>query len=154
MEFYDTHHSGELLSRLIYDTDKASEIYSSRLRRVLAPIISVLVYIIIMFIINPAMTLVLVLLNILLFLLNTLISKPMKKVGKESAEKSAIMTEKLSNMLTGIEVNKMYDFMHHNRKKYELANKEYCYVQRKRMYLVSILESLNVAFDMLCALLF
>ena len=153
MEFYDTHHSGELLSRLIYDTDKASEIYSSRLRRVLAPIISVLVYIIIMFIINPAMTLVLVLLNILLFLLNTLISKPMKKVGKESAEKSAIMTEKLSNMLTGIEVNKMYDFMHH-RKKYELANKEYCYVQRKRMYLVSILESLNVAFDMLCALLF
>ena len=78
----------------------------------------------------------------------------MKKVGKESAEKSAIMTEKLSNMLTGIEVNKMYDFMHHNRKKYELANKEYCYVQRKRMYLVSILESLNVAFDMLCALLF
>ena len=146
MEFYDTHHSGELLSRLIYDTDKASEIYSSRLRRVLAPIISVLVYIIIMFIINPAMTLVLVLLNILLFLLNTLISKPMKKVGKESAEKSAIMTEKLSNMLTGIEVNKMYDFMHHNRKKYELANKEYCYVQRKRMYLVSILE--------LCALLF
>lgn len=153
MEFYDTHHSGELLSRLIYDTDKASEIYSSRLRRVLAPIISVLVYII-MFIINPAMTLVLVLLNILLFLLNTLISKPMKKVGKESAEKSAIMTEKLSNMLTGIEVNKMYDFMHHNRKKYELANKEYCYVQRKRMYLVSILESLNVAFDMLCALLF
>ena len=120
----------------------------------MAPIISVLVYIIIMFIINPAMTLVLVLLNILLFLLNTLISKPMKKVGKESAEKSAIMTEKLSNMLTGIEVNKMYDFMHHNRKKYELANKEYCYVQRKRMYLVSILESLNVAFDMLCALLF
>lgn len=87
MEFYDTHHSGELLSRLIYDTDKASEIYSSKLRRVLAPIISVLVYIIIMFIINPAMTLVLVLLNILLFLLNTLISKPMKKVGKESAEK-------------------------------------------------------------------
>ncbi|RGZ70958.1 ABC transporter ATP-binding protein [Lachnospira eligens] len=153
MEFYDTHHSGELLSRLIYDTDKASEIYSSRLRRVLAPIISVLVYII-MFIINPAMTLVLVLLNILLFLLNTLISKPMKKVGKESAKKSAIMTEKLSNMLTGIEVNKMYDFMHHNRKKYELANKEYCYVQRERMYLVSILESLNVAFDMLCALLF
>ena len=154
MEFYDTHHSGELISRLIYDTDKASEIYSSRLRRVLAPIISVLVYIIIMYIINPAMTLVLVLLNILFFLLNTLISKPMKKVGKESAEKNAIMTEKLSNMLTGIEVNKIYDLTHHNQKKYEQANKEYCYVQKKRIYLVSILESLNVAFDMLCALLF
>ena len=27
MEFYDTHHSGELLSRLIYDTDKASNIF-------------------------------------------------------------------------------------------------------------------------------
>ncbi len=154
MEFYDTHHSGELLSRLIYDTDKASEIYSSRLRRVLAPIISVLVYIIIMFIINPVMTLVLVFLNIILFFLNALISMPMKKVGKQEAEKNAIMTAKLSNILTGIETNKIYDFLHHNKKKYEQANQEYCDVQRKRIHLVSILEALNVGFDMLCALLF
>lgn len=154
MEFYDTHHSGELLSRLIYDTDKASEIYTSRLRRVLAPIISVLVYIVIMFMINPAMTFILVLLNILFFWLNALVSKPMKKVGKESAEKNAVMAQTLSNILTGIEVSKIYDFTHHNRKKYEQANVEYCQVQKKRIYLISILESFNVAFDMLCALLF
>ena len=42
--YYEEHHSGEILSKLVYDTDIASNIYSSRLRRVLAPIIFVAVF--------------------------------------------------------------------------------------------------------------
>ena len=37
--YYEQHHSGDFISKLIYDTERASDIYSSRLRRLLAAII-------------------------------------------------------------------------------------------------------------------
>ena len=97
--YYEKHHSGEILSKLLYDTDMASNIYSARLRRVMAPIIFVIVFAIAMMIINPFMTIVLIVFNVLLFLINTLLSKPMKAVGKRLSEKNMLMTNVLSHIL-------------------------------------------------------
>lgn len=152
--YYDTHHSGDLLSRLVYDTDKAGAIYSSRLRRVLAPIISVVVYIAAMLMMNPLMTVILAVLNIMLVFVNTSLSKPMERVGKAMAESFAKMTEKLSNIISGIEISKIYDVAHMTEMQYKKANQRYVQEQKKKMYLSSILESFNVGFDLLCALMF
>jgi ATP-binding cassette subfamily B protein len=154
MTYYDTHHSGELLSRLMYDSDMSSSICSSRLRRVLAPIISVGVYVIAMLSLNPIMTFVLILINVFLFIMNTSLSKPLKRIGKEMSEKNASMTEKLSNMIAGMEICKMYDIHHTTRKQYEKANEEFVKTQKKSMVLGGVLESFNVGFDLLCALMF
>lgn len=154
MSYYDSHHSGELLSRLVYDTDKASAIYSSRLRRVLAPIISVTVYVVAMLTLNPFMTVTLIILNVLLVLINASLSKPMQRVGKQMAEKNSCMTEKLSNIIAGFEITKMYDVTHKTENEYKLASGGYVKAQKKKMYLGAILESLNVGFDLMCALMF
>lgn len=154
VEYYDTHHSADLLSRLVYDTDKAGAIYSSRLRRVLAPIISVAVYIAAMLMLNPFMTVILAVLNIMLVFVNTSLSKPMERVGKAMAESFAKMTEKLSNIISGIEVSKIYDVAHMAEMQYKKANQRYVQEQKKKMCLSSILESFNVGFDLLCALMF
>ncbi|SEW01481.1 ABC transporter ATP-binding protein [[Clostridium] fimetarium] len=154
MSYYDNHHSGELLSTLLYDTDRATEIYTSRLRRVVAPILAVIVYIIAMITINIWMTLALVILNIILFLINSLMAKPMKRVGKELSKKNSSMTEKLSNMVEGIETCKIYDVHSNVAKKYIDANEAFACVQYKKMVLTGILNMFNVGFDLFCSLMF
>ena len=152
--YYEKHHSGEILSKLLYDTDMASNIFSARLRRVMAPIISVTVFAIAMMIINPFMTIVLIVFNVLLFLINTLLSKPMKKVGKTLSEKNMLMTNVLSNMIAGAAISKIYDTNHIGVLKYEKINDEYTAAQRVKMRLGALLETLNGGFDLLCALMF
>ncbi len=152
--YYEKHHSGEILSKLIYDTDMASNIFSARLRRVMAPIISVTVFAIAMMIINPFMTIVLIVFNVLLFLINTLLSKPMKKVGKTLSKKNMLMTNVLSNMIAGAAISKIYDTNHTGVLKYEKINDEYTAAQRVKMRLGALLETLNGGFDLLCALMF
>lgn len=154
ISFYDTHHSGQILSMIIYDSETASQIYTSRLRRVIAPILTVFVYLFAMIWLNPYMTVVLLLVNIILFIANALFSKPMKAVGKSMSENNAKMTEKLSNLISGIEISKIYDSNHTLVNKYKAANKEYVKDQKKRMILGGLLDSFNVGFDLICALLF
>lgn len=154
MRYYDTHHSGELISRLVFDAGKASEVYASRLRRVIAPIISLFVYTAAMLIISPFMTLILIALNVVMLAANMLLSKPMKRVARDMAEQNAVMTEKLSNLIAGMQICKMYDNAHRTVKQYIDANERLALVQKKKMCLSALLESLNSGFDLLCALMF
>jgi len=153
-QYYEEHHSGEMLSKIVYDTDIASNIYSSRLRRVLAPIIFVVVFAIAMVIINPFMTIILLLLNVLLFVVNSLISKPMKAVGKKLSQKNIVMTNTISNIMAGAGITKIYDVTHIERTKYKKQNDAYADIQKSKMYLSALLEMLNNAFDLLCSLMF
>lgn len=153
-KYYEGHHSSEIISKMIYDTDMASNIYSSRLRRVLAPIIFVFVFVIAMMAINPLMTLILLTLNILLFIINTMLSVPMKKLGKQLSDKNALMTTIILNILTGIEIVKMYDINHNEIRKYKAENTQYTNMLKKKAVITAILEMLNTAFDLFCSLMF
>ncbi len=152
--FYEEHHSGEIMSKMIYDSDKVSNIFSARLRRVLAPIISVVVFAVAMMLINPIMTVVLIVFNIMLLLINTLISNPVKKVGKKLSQKNAEMTIAISNIISGAGVTKIYDVGHRSSLKYEKLNKEYAVTQKEKMSLSALLEMLNTGFDFLCSVIF
>lgn len=152
--YYEEHHSGEIMSKMIYDSDKVSNIFSARLRRVLAPIISVAVFAVAMIMINPIMTMVLMVFNIVLFLINTLISGPVKKVGKKLSQKNSEMTTAISNIISGAAITKIYDVRHMGSLKYERLNKEYATVQKEKMCLSALLEMLNTGFDLLCSVMF
>lgn len=153
-EYYEEHHSGEILSKMVYDTDVASNIYSSRLRRVLAPMISVAVFAVAMAFMNPFMTMILILFNIFLVILNSLISKPMKAVGRKLSQKNAVMTGVISNIIEGAGITKIYDVYHVGVKKYEKLNEEYTDIQKSKMRLSALLETFNSGFDLLCSLMF
>lgn len=153
-EYYEEHHSSEIISKLIYDTDTACNIYSSRLRRVLAPVIFVLVFVIAMMAINPLMTFILLALNIFLFFVNAMLSIPMKKAGKQLSKKNELMTNIISNILAGMEITKIYDVNHNGIKKYKSENTQYVNVQKRKIGIIAILNMLNTAFDLLCSLMF
>ena len=78
----------------------------------------------------------------------------MSQVGKAMADSNAKMTEKLTNILSGIEVKKLYDLKYINEDKYAKESNVYVSHQKKKMVIGALLETFYNGFDLLCALLF
>lgn len=154
MSYYENHHSGDMISKLINDTQYACHIYTGVLRRFVAPVISVLVYLGPMFYLCPQLTSCLLLINCIALGFNMLMVKPMKDIGVAVSKTNSKMAEALSNVLQGIDVIKVYDMDHMTVKHYQEANKSYVGIRKKEMILTGILEGMNACFNLICALAF
>lgn len=154
MSYYEKNHSSDFMSKLIYDTQKASDIYTSRLRRLLSAIISTIIYLIPMFYFSWELTLCLIAVCLLAFVVNSLFAAPMKTAGKSLSDKNSKMLEKLTNILAGMELIKIFPVSSKLSKEYETANREYFHIQKKTNRLSAGLECLNCLFDLISALAF
>lgn len=152
--YYENHHSGDFMSKISYDLGKTADIYGSRFRRTVAPLIQVMVYLVPMLILSWQITLCLVGVNIIMLLINALLINPMRQNARALSAVNGSMTEKLSNILQGMEQARMYaagrktveDFRHETAR-YEKTN-------NKQILYTACLESCNNGFDLLCALAF
>lgn len=154
MSYYENHHSGDFISKLVYDTNIATDIYRSRLRRLVAPVMSVVVYLIPMFLLSWQVTLCLFTVNLVALIINSMFVKPMKKVGRQMSLNSGSMTERLTNLLQGIEMTKMFSAGPVIVEKYKDANDQFAQSQQSKSLLSACLESINTGFDLLCSLAF
>ncbi len=154
MSYYEKNHSSDFMSRLIFDTQKASDIYTSRLRRLLSALISTVVYLIPMFYFSWELTLCLIGISLFSFVINSLFASPIKKAGKQLSDKNNKMLEKLTSILSGMELIKIFPVRSRLSKEYENANKEYFHIQKRTNQLSAGLECLNSMFDLIGALAF
>lgn len=152
--YYEEHHSGEFMSKLSYDLEKMGSIYGSRFRRTVAPLLQVLVYLVPMVLLGWQITLCLVGVNVLMLLLNGLFIKPMQRVAKELAATNVKMTEKLSNLLQGMEQARMYAAGRETVDEFLEQNQIYAKKSRRKIFYTACLEGGNSGFDLLCALAF
>ncbi|MDE7206428.1 MAG: ABC transporter ATP-binding protein/permease, partial [Lachnospiraceae bacterium] len=152
--YYEEHHSADFMSKLTFDTERAGDIYSSRLRRLLSAIISSVVFLIPMFYDSWQLTLCLLGVSILSFAVNTLFLQPMKKNGTQLSKQHSIMLEKLTNILAGMELIKIFPMRRTMWENYHEANEAYYEIQKKGGKLSAALESLNCLFDLTGALAF
>lgn len=152
--YYEKHHSGELVSKLSYDLQKVGSIYGSRLRRTVAPILQVVVYLVPMLILSWQITLCLVGVNLVMLLINGLLIEPIRKVSKDLSKTNSKMTEKMSNLLQGMEQARMYSAGRHTVQEFIKENEKFAAQRKKKIYLTATLESCSSGFDLLCALAF
>ncbi|MDE7114100.1 MAG: ABC transporter ATP-binding protein/permease, partial [Acetatifactor sp.] len=152
--YYEEHHSGDFMSKLSYDMEKVGSIYGSRLRRTVAPILQVLVYLVPMLMLSWQITLCLVGVNLMMLLINGVFIKPMKRVSAELAATNGKMTEKLSNLLQGMEQARMYAAGKDTVVEFVEQNKLYAKKSNRKILFTACLESANNGFDLLCALAF
>ncbi len=152
--YYEGHHSGEFMARLIFDTERANDIYSSRLRRLSSAVIESFVYLVPMLYYSPKLTLCLFLLSALSFLVNSRFLKPMKAVGAKLAAENGKMTQHLSDMLAGMELIKIFPVGNKIRTSF-LNTNDSCFAAEKKTNRISAaLESLNCMFSLMGALAF
>lgn len=152
--YYEQHHSGDFISKLIYDTERASDIYSSRLRRLLAAIIGAVVYLLPMMYYSPQLTLCLLLISVVTFLVNHYFAHPMKQAGKELAQNNVGMIEAMTNILSGVELVKTYAVGEKLLQSFGKENQQYFTTQKKVNRISATLSGLNNLFDLLGTLAF
>ena len=152
--YYEQHHSGDFISKLIYDTERASNIYSSRLRRLLAAIIGAVVYLLPMMYYSPQLTLCLLLISVATFLVNHYFAHPMKQAGKELAQNNVGMMEAMTNILSGVELVKTYAVGEKLLQSFGKENQQYFTTQKKVNRISAALSGLNNLFDLLGTLAF
>lgn len=154
MSYYEKHHSGDFMSRLLFDTERAGDIYGSRFRRLADAILSTVIYMIPMLYLSWQLTLCLCAVSGAALLTNSLFVKPLKRLGRQLSEKNSRMTENITNLLAGMETSKIFPTGDRLLRGYHSANSA-CYdLQCKTNYRQAALEGLNGLFDLLSSLAF
>ena len=152
--YYEKHHSGEFISKISYDLEKMGSIYSSRLRRAVAPILQVIVYLIPMFILNWQITICFICVNVCMLIINTFLIKPIRDVSKKISNSNTDMTEKMSNLLQGMEQTRMYSAGKETIEEFIKENENFTRQSRKKFLFMALLESSSKGFELVCALAF
>lgn len=152
--YYESHHSGEFMSKLIFDTERANDIYSSRFRRLSSAVIETFVYLVPMLYYSSKLTVCLFLLSALFFWVNSRFLKPMKAAGSQLAAENGKMTQYLSDMLAGMELIKMFPVGSRLLTSFLNANDSCFAAEKKTNKMSAALESLNCVFSLVGALAF
>ena len=153
-EYYEKHHSGEIMSKVSYDLGRMGDIYGSRFRRMIMPFLQVVVYLIPMLALSLHLTLCLVGINIVMMLLNMVLVEPLRKVSRELAGINSTMTQKLSDLLQGMEQVRMFAHGRDTVQEYIQQSRLYAKKSNRRILISSCLESANRGSDLLCSLVF
>lgn len=152
--YYEKHHSGEIMSKVSYDLGRVGDIYGSRFRRMIMPFLEVVVYLVPMLVLSPQLTLCLVGVNLLMMLINMVLVEPFRRVSRELSAINSDMTQKLSDLLQGMEQVRMFAHGKETVQEYVQKSRLYARKSNRRILISACLESANRGFDLLCALVF
>ena len=152
--YYENTHSGDFMSKLMYDCGRTEDVYGSRFRRILMTCLMVLFYLVPMFYLSWQVTACLVGVSIITFIINGLFINPMKKVSKELSDSHMSLTERLTNILSGIELVKIFNLDKKLVDQYVEDNERFKKGQKRMNMLSAGLESLNECFNLLSSLVF
>lgn len=153
-EYYENHHSGEMLSKVSFDLGRMGDIFGSRFRRVVMPFIMVVVFLVPMFALSWQLTLCLVAVNTVLIGVTMVLTGPHKSLSKKMSESNSIMTKHITDLIQGIIQVRMFPA---GRKTVDRYNEEadvYAVKSDKRNMFSSLLECANTGFDLICNLVF
>lgn len=153
-EYYENHHSGEMLSKVSFDLGRMGDIFGSRFRRVVMPFIMVVVFLVPMFALSWQLTLCLVAVNTVLIGVTMVLTGQLKSLSKKMSESNSIMTKHITDLIQGIIQVRMFEA---GRKTVDRYNEEadvYARKSDKRNMFSSLLECANTGFDLICNLVF
>ena len=153
-EYYENHHSGEMLSKVSFDLGRMGDIFGSRFRRVVMPFMMVVVFLVPMFALSWQLTLCLVAVNTVLIGVTMVLTGPLKSLSKKMSESNSIMTKYITDLIQGIIQVRMFPA---GRKTVDRYNEEadvYAVKSDKRNVFSSLLECANTGFDLICNLVF
>ena len=153
-EYYENHHSGEMLSKVSFDLGRMGDIFGSRFRRVVMPFMMVVVFLVPMFALSWQRTLCLVAVNTVLIGVTMVLTGPLKSLSKKMSESNSIMTKHITDLIQGIIQVRMFEA---GRKTVDRYNEEadvYAVKSDKRNMFSSLLECANTGFDLICNLVF
>lgn len=151
---YENMHSGEFMSKAMYDCERAQGIYGSRFRRIVMPCIMVFCYLVPMIYLNWQVTLCLFGASAAILLVNGMFVRPLQRMSKKLSNIHSSLTTTLSNILSGTEQIKMFGLQENMLSDYKKDNLAFQKGQRKVNLTSACLDGLNQGFELLGSLVF
>lgn len=151
MQYFEEHHSGDLLKRLNHDADSLKDTYFSRVFRVLVLSTSGVVSIVVMVIYNWKLAAVSILFSGISVLISIWMNKIIDRLSHEIQDKIVRLTERLSDVLSGFLILKMYTGGRLVTDNYFDENHSIQRSMIKRTRILSILEMLTFLTGMLAS---
>lgn len=152
--YYENTHSGDIMSKVIYDCERAQGIYGSRFRRILMPFLMTCFYLIPMFLLSPQVTLCLFGASGMLLVINAAFVRPMQRVSGEMSSTNVDLTEKITTILSGMEQIKIFSLKSIMVDRYVRDNDRFRREQKKMNIMSAELDGLNQLFELLGSLVF
>lgn len=152
--YYEKHHSGEIIAKVSYDLTKMGDIYGSRLRRVVMPFLQVVAYLVPMFLLSWQLTLCLLAVNSVMMAIELLLLNPMHRVSRELSGVSTAMTNRLSDLLQGMEQVRMFGGGRGTVAQFGEENHRYEKKYGRKTLYTACLEGSSKGFELLCSLVF
>jgi ATP-binding cassette, subfamily B, bacterial len=143
MKLIEEKHSGDLISRLTNDIQTAENAYSQQILMVLMSFISGVGSGIIIFTIDWRLAIIALLLGAMNTLANTVFIKPLKKVSDKIQNQLSGLNQKLTDMLGGIQVIRMFNISKHMEDKFNENSNEVRKWSINRVIKNSLLNGLN-----------
>ena len=106
--YFEKVHSGKVMSVITSDSDKMMGVITARFRRTFAPFIQIITYMIPMFFFEWKLTLVMVAFDLVSLYGDLKFSNRVKSVSRQVQESLSTMSEKLTNMISGNLVVRMF----------------------------------------------
>lgn len=152
--YYENHHSGEIISKVAYDLNGMGAIYGSRFRRVVMPMLQVIVLLIPMLMYCWQLALCMVLINCVIVFTDMVTLPRIGQVKKKLSEINKIMTQHLSDMIQGMSTIRMFSAGHAKIDKVKQSNRKYYKSNKAYIRITAVLDSITNGCDLLCGLLF
>ncbi len=132
MQYFEEKHSGRLMSLILYDTWSIATVFMRHFRRVVAAIITILVYLVPMFVLDYRITAILLVISTVSMTVNVRVAAKLKAATKEAQERNADLTVVLGNMIAGMSVIRIYQMHRKMMEQFSRANGQLCDAERKR----------------------
>lgn len=152
--YYENHHSGEIISKVAYDLNGMGAIYGSRFRRVVMPMLQVIVLLIPMLMYCWQLALCMVFINCVIVFTDMVTLPRIGQVKKKLSEINKIMTQHLSDMIQGMSTIRMFSAGHAKIDKIKHSNRKYYKSNKAYIRITAVLDSITNGCDLLCGLLF
>lgn len=143
LKYIENQHSGDLISRLTNDVQTAENAYGWQLAMILMALIAGIGAIIMIFQLNWKLAIIAILLGGANVLINTLFVKPLQRISDEAQKALSSATQKLTDMLAGSQVIRIFNLVHRMMEQYRKENIGIRVWSMKRVVLNSYLNSIT-----------
>lgn len=149
--YHKDHHSAETISRLTNDITETERAYSEHMLQFLVSVISGIGSTIAMLMIDWRIALIPITMGILTYFINAHYSNILRIVGTDVQTTLATLNTKLSNLIAGIHVIRMFNLQHHILNKFTKSNED---THQKSIERVKKLAGINAVNDFIFTISF
>lgn len=151
MDYYEKHHSGEALKTLNWDANSLKESYFSHIYWVFGRVINGVTSIIAMVVYSPVLTLVSISFCLVTVFISIKINKQIKQMDKEIQSKVSKLIERLSDILSGFAMLKMFSGASIVLDNFQAENERVTKGEKKKVSKSAVLEMVSFLLGILAS---